>query len=123
VLPDAIIKWKDVMVGAMVTALLFMLGKFGITFYISRSEIGTTFGAAGSLVILLVWVYYSAIILYFGAEFTKAYATAFGSHIHPSHYAVWVKHVEVEEERKSLKQQEEEKKQQNDSTGDHIKVK
>lgn len=122
VLPDAIIRWKDVMVGAMVTAVLFMLGKFAITFYISRSDIGTTFGAAGSLVILLVWVYYSAIILYFGAEFTKAYATAYGSHIQPSHYAVWVKHVEVEEENKSLKQKEKEKKQQNDSTGDHIKV-
>lgn len=122
VLPDAIIKWKDVMVGAMVTSVLFMLGKFGITFYISQSDIGSTYGAAGSLVVLLVWVYYSSIILYFGAEFTKAYATDYGSHIRPSHYAVWVKHVEIEEDRKSLKEQEEKKKDENEATGDHIKV-
>lgn len=123
VLPDAVIQWKDVMVGAMVTAVLFMLGKFGITFYISKSDVGTTYGAAGSLVILLVWVYYSAIILYFGAEFTKAYATDYGSHIHPTEYAVWVKQVEVEEENISLKEQEKKKRKENDDTGDHIKVK
>jgi membrane protein len=122
VLPDAIIRWKDVTVGAMVTAVLFMIGKFGITLYISKSDVGSTYGAAGSLVILLVWVYYSSIILYFGAEFTKAYAKEYGSQIHPSHYAVWVKHVEVEEGRQSLKQQEDKKKEENDSTGDHIKV-
>jgi membrane protein len=122
VLPDAIIRWKDVVIGAMVTAILFMMGKFGITLYISKSDIGSTYGAAGSLVILLVWVYYSSIILYFGAEFTKAYAKDYGSRIHPSQYAVWVKHVEVEEGRQSLKQQEEKKKEENDSTGDHIKV-
>lgn len=123
VLPDAVIQWKDVMVGAMVTAVLFMLGKFGITFYISQSDVGSTYGAAGSLVILLLWVYYSAIILYFGAEFTKAYATDYGSHIHPTEYAVWVKQVEVEEEHSSLKEQEQKKKQENENTGDHIKVK
>ena len=123
VLPDALIKWKDVMVGAMVTAVLFMIGKFGITFYIGQSDVGSTYGAAGSLVVLLVWVYYSAIILYFGAEFTKYYAAEYGSHIQPSHYAVWVKNVEVEEERGSLKQQEQKKKDENDNTGDHIKVK
>jgi len=122
VLPDAVIKWKDVMIGAMVTAVLFMIGKFGITFYIAKSSVGTTYGAAGSLVILLLWVYYSSVILYFGAAFTKSYATYFGSQIHPSQYAVWVKHVEVEEGRKSLKQQEEKKKDENDQTGDHIKV-
>jgi membrane protein len=122
VLPDAIIRWKDVMIGAMVTAVLFMIGKFGITFYISRSDVGTTFGAAGSLVILLVWVYYSAIILYFGAEFTKVYAREFGDRIHPSHYAVWIKHVEVEEGRKSLQEHEDKKKEENDSTGEHVKV-
>jgi membrane protein len=107
----------------MVTAVLFMIGKFGITFYINKSDIGSTYGAAGSLVVLLVWVYYSSLILYFGAEFTKAYATDFGSHIRPSQYAVWVKHVEVEEGRSSLKQQEQKKKEENDTTGDHIKVK
>lgn len=123
VLPDAIIKWRDVITGAMVTAVLFMIGKFGITFYIGKSDINSTYGAAGSLVILLLWVYYSAIILYFGAEFTKNYAADYGSHIHPSHYAVWVKNVEVEESRGSLKDVEEKKKDENESTGDHIKVK
>ncbi len=96
VLPDAKIKWRDIIGGAIATALLFMLGKFGISYYISKTNVGTTYGAAGSLVILLVWVYYSSIILYFGAEFTKAYATEFGSGIHPSEYAVTTKQVEVE---------------------------
>jgi membrane protein len=102
VLPDAKIRWKDVLTGAMVTAALFMLGKFAITFYISTSDITTTYGAAGSLVILLLWVYYSSLILYFGAEFTKAYAANYGGRIYPNHYAVWVKQVEVEQEGGSL---------------------
>lgn len=110
VLPDAIIKWKDVVVGSMVTAILFMMGKFAITFYIGKSDVGGTYGAAGSLVVLLLWVYYSSVILYFGAEFTKAYAAKYGSPIHPSPFAVWVKHVEVEQENGSLKQQEQKKK-------------
>lgn len=122
VLPDAIIKWKDVMVGSMVTALLFMLGKFAITFYIGKSGVGSTYGAAGSLVILLIWVYYSAVILYFGAEFTKAFAIQYGSQIHPSQYAVWIKNIEVEDEKGTLKQQEQKKDIQNKETGDNIKV-
>lgn len=122
VLPDAKIKWRDVLTGSMVTAVLFMAGKFAITFYIGSSNIGGTYGAAGSLVVLLLWVYYSSVILYFGAEFTKAYAANFGSPIHPSEYAVWVKNIEVEEQKGSLKQQEEKKKEQNDTTGDNIKV-
>lgn len=122
VLPDAIIKWKDVAVGSMVTAILFMLGKFAITFYIGKSDVGGTYGAAGSLVVLLLWVYYSAVILYFGAEFTKAYATQFGSSIHPSEFAVWVKNIEVEDEKGTLKQQEQKKEMQNKETGDNIKV-
>ena len=71
VLPDAQIKWKEVWPGAFVTALLFMAGKFAISFYISKASVGDTYGAAGSLVVLLVWVYYSSFILYFGAVFTK----------------------------------------------------
>jgi membrane protein len=106
VLPDAKIKWRDVMAGAITTALLFMLGKFGISFYISKASIGTTYGTAGSLVILLVWVYYSAIILYFGAEFTKAYAIKYGSEIHPNQYAVTTKQVEVETGKKSIQDKE-----------------
>ncbi|RZK48797.1 MAG: YihY/virulence factor BrkB family protein [Pedobacter sp.] len=96
VLPDAIIKLKDIFFGSIVTAFLFMLGKFGISIYIGESDVGSTYGAAASLVILLLWTYYSAIILYFGAEFTKAYAVAFGSDIHPNHYAVTTKQIEVE---------------------------
>lgn len=102
VLPDAQIKWKDVMAGAITTSLLFMLGKFAISFYISKSNIGTTYGTAGSMVVLLLWVYYSSIILYFGAEFTKAYAIKYGSEIHPNHYAVTTKTVEVETGSKSV---------------------
>jgi membrane protein len=106
VLPDARIKWKDVMAGAIATALLFMLGKFGISFYISKANVGSTFGAAGSIVILLVWVYYSSIILYFGAEFTKAYAIKYGAAIHPNEYAVTTKQVEVETGKQSIQQKE-----------------
>lgn len=122
VLPDAIIRWKDVMIGAMTTAVLFMLGKFAITFYIGNSQIGTTYGAAGSLVVLLLWIYYSAFILYFGAEFTKAYAASYGSRIQPNHYAVWIRQIEVEDENGSLKQQEQIKKEENKNTGDNVKV-
>jgi hypothetical protein len=81
-----------------------MLGKFAIALYVSKSAIGSTYGAAGSFVVLLVWIYYSSIILYFGAEFTKAYAIKYGSEIHPNHYAVVVKRVEVESESGSLQQ-------------------
>jgi len=89
VLPDVRIKWKDIWPGAIATAILFMIGKFLISIYISKSDIGSTYGAAGSLVILIVWIYYSSIILYFGAEFTKSYALQKGVHIVPSEYAVW----------------------------------
>jgi membrane protein len=109
VLPDAKIKWRDVISGSIATALLFMLGKFGISFYIGQSDVGSTYGAAGSLVVLLVWVYYSSIILYFGAEFTKAYAVEFGSAIHPNQYAVITRQVEVEEDTGSVQQMEKKK--------------
>lgn len=123
VLPDARIKWRDVMAGAFATALLFMLGKFIITFYINHSSVSTAYGAAGSLVVILLWVYYSSAILFFGAEFTKAYAAKHGSRIYPNHYAVWVKLVEVEESDTSLQQLEEKKEQENRDTDDHIMVK
>ncbi len=83
VLPDAIIRWRDVWVGAMVTALLFSLGRFLIGLYLGRSSIGSAYGAAGSLVVLLLWVYYSAQILFLGAEFTQVYARKFGLEIVP----------------------------------------
>ncbi|HEX2607759.1 MAG TPA: YihY/virulence factor BrkB family protein [Flavisolibacter sp.] len=90
-LPDAKIKWKNIWPGAIATALLFLLGKFAISFYISKSNVGSTYGAAGSLVVLLLWVYYSSIILYFGAEFTKSYALLRGAKITPNSYAEWNK--------------------------------
>jgi membrane protein len=96
VLPDAKVKWRHVWVGAMVTALLFMIGKSGIGLYLGSSKIGTTYGAAGSLVILLIWVYYSSAILYFGAEFTRQYVQKKGERIYPNDYAVWVEQVEME---------------------------
>lgn len=109
VLPDAKIKWKDVIAGSITTALLFMLGKFGISFYIGKSNVGSTYGAAGSLVVLLLWIYYSSIILYFGAEFTKAYAVEYGTAIMPSEYAVTTKTVEVETGKQTVQEKEDTK--------------
>jgi membrane protein len=106
VLPDAQIKWKDVGIGALATTLLFLLGKFAISFYISKSNVGTTYGTAGSLVVLLLWIYYSSVILYFGAEFTKSYSMLYGDPIKPSAYAVTFK--EVEEEKGDMSVQEKE---------------
>src|SRR5205809_2360830 len=96
VLPDAKIKWRDVLTGAVTTAFLFMLGKFAISFYLGARNIGNTYGAAGSIIIILLWVYYSAIILYFGAAFTKHYAQFKGRRIYPNDYAVWTEHIEKE---------------------------
>ena len=78
-MPRARIAWKDVWIGAAVTSMLFVAGKFLIGAYIGRSGISTGFGAAASLVVVLLWVYYSAQIFLFGAEFTWAYAHKFGS--------------------------------------------
>ncbi|TWW01804.1 YihY/virulence factor BrkB family protein [Chitinophaga pinensis] len=96
VLPDAKVRWKHVIVGAVTTAILFMIGKFAIGMYLGSSKVGTAYGAAGSIVIILLWVYYSAIILYFGAEFTQVYVQHFGGKIRPNEYAVYVKEVPVE---------------------------
>jgi len=106
VLPDAKIKWKDVLPGAITAAVLFTIGKFVISLYISSRNIGTTYGAAGSLVILLLWVYYSSLILYLGAEFAKAWAIKYGSKIHPSDYAVTIKPVEIEKGKQTIQEKE-----------------
>jgi membrane protein len=82
-LPDVKIEWRDVWVGAAVTSVLFTLGKFAIGLYLGKGSVASAYGAAGSLVILLVWVYYSAQILFFGAEFTKVYAKDYGSGLRP----------------------------------------
>ncbi len=81
VIPDVVIQWQDVLVGAAVTAVLFMIGKWAIGFYLGQTATDSTFGAFGSLIALLAWVYYSAQILFLGAEFTQVYANQFGSHI------------------------------------------
>lgn len=82
------IAWGDVWMGATVTALLFTIGKFLIGLYLGQSAVSSSYGAAGALVVILVWIYYSAQILFFGAEFTQVYAKRFGSHIKPAADAI-----------------------------------
>ena len=94
VLPDAVIRFKDALIGSVFTTLLFMLGKWGIGLYLGFLTVNSTYGAAASIIIILLWVYYSAIILYFGAEFTQAYADHMGTGIKPKSYAVLVKKKE-----------------------------
>ena len=97
VLPDAIIAWKDAIAGAVFTTVLFLLGKFIIGYYLGNSNIGLTYGTAASIVIILLWVYYSSIILYFGAEFTRMYAIHAGSGIKPNETAVFIIKQEAKE--------------------------
>ncbi len=97
-LPDVKITWKNVRTGAFATALLFMLGRYVIGLYLTTTGTGSTFGAAGSVIVILTWVYYTAAILYFGAEFTQVYAEKFGGKIEPAEYAVSVVQVEKERE-------------------------
>lgn len=96
VLPDAKIAWKDVRAGAFFTALLFMLGRYLISLYIETTAAGSPYGAAGSIIVILLWVYYTAAILYFGAEFTREYACYKGTKIEPADYAVYVEQKETE---------------------------
>ncbi len=98
VLPDATIYWKDAMKGAMFTAILFLMGKFLIGYFIGNSKTSAAYGAAASLVILLLWVYYTSVILYFGAEFTKVYALQKGKGIKPHENAVYI----LKEEKKEI---------------------
>ncbi len=88
VLPDVKIAWRDVWVGALVTSVLFHLGKFGISLYIGKASVASTFGAAGSLAVLLVWIYYSSQIVLFGAEFTRVYANEYGTRVVASDNAI-----------------------------------
>ena len=97
VLPDGKIKWKDALIGSSFTAFLFIIGKAGISYYVSTSDLGVTFGAAASVVILLSWVYYTSLILYFGAEFTKIYALEHGGGIVPNKTAVFIIKREAKE--------------------------
>ncbi|WP_345262748.1 YihY/virulence factor BrkB family protein [Nibrella viscosa] len=95
-LPDVKISWKDVQWGAFFTALLFMVGRYLIALYIETTGTASAFGAAGSIVVILVWIYYSAVLLYLGAEFTRAYANHHGLRIKPADYAVYVEVREIE---------------------------
>jgi len=95
-LPDAKIAWRDVWIGAILTAVLFLMGKFLFGLYLGSGAAGSAYGAASALVTLLLWVFYSAQIFLFGAEFTKVYANAYGSRVEPYSYAVKVERKETE---------------------------
>ncbi|RVT98142.1 YihY/virulence factor BrkB family protein [Mucilaginibacter limnophilus] len=105
VLPDVKIKWKDVKAGAIFTALLFMLGQYIISLYLTYTAQGSAYGAAGSIIVILVWIYYTAAILYIGAEFTQVYAEAQGSRLEPAPYAVHIQQTEVEQQVKEIPRQ------------------
>lgn len=99
VLPDAKIKIKDVFVGAIVTTVLFLAGQWGISFYIGIANVGTVYGAAAFMAILVTWIYYSAIIIYIGAEFTEAWANEMGGRIFPDEFAVATRTIEIHEDK------------------------
>ncbi|CAN5889173.1 YihY/virulence factor BrkB family protein [soil metagenome] len=95
VLPDAKIAWKDVLLTSGVTAGLFMIGKSAIGFFLAKNATVTAYGSAGSVIMILLWVYYSSVILYLGAEFTQIYIKLKGRHINPNKYAVWIEKKEI----------------------------
>lgn len=91
-LPDAEVRWQDVRIGALMTAVLFIAAKYGLGFYFDHSDPASTYGAAGSVVLVMLWVTYSALILLFGAEFTRIYADRYGTQIKPAEFAVSTRH-------------------------------
>lgn len=99
ILPDAKIKLKDVFIGALVTTILFLIGQWGISLYIGIANVGTVYGAAAFMAILVTWIYYSAIIIYIGAEFTEAWADKMGSKIFPDEFAVATQTIEIHEDK------------------------
>jgi membrane protein len=100
VLPDAKIRWKDIWIGAIITTALFTLGKLLIGVYLGNSDLTSVYGAAGSFALILIWVYFSTIILLFGAEFTSKYALIYGRGIIPYKNAVKIKVVEIKKNQK-----------------------
>lgn len=90
ILPDVELAWRDLWFGAFVTAVLFTIGKFAISFYLGKSDPGSAYGAAGSLVVLLIWIYYSALVFLIGAEFTQVWSRRYGAEIKPKAGAVRV---------------------------------
>jgi len=97
-LPDAVIRWRDALAGAIFTSVLFMLGKFFISLYMAGSTSHSIYGAAGAIIVVAVWIYYSSILLYFGAVFTKINALNYGKGILPSKYSVRVVMIEKQED-------------------------
>ena len=100
-LPDVRIQWRDVWIGAALTSVLFTLGKFLIGFYLGTSGVTSAFGAAGSLITVLLWVYYSSLIFFFGAEFTQIYASRYGSGVVPAENAIPIAAIPESEKRES----------------------
>jgi membrane protein len=98
-LPDATVGWRETWIGATATAILFSIGRWAIGLYLGQSSVGSAYGAAGSLIVLLVWVYYAALIVFMGAELTKVLARAFGERIRPEAHAVRIETREREVER------------------------
>ncbi len=120
ILPDAEIMWKQVRVASITTALLFMTGKFLISYYISNSNVSSLYGTAGSLVILMLWVYYSSVILYLGAQFSKCYAVKYADPIVASEFAEVVQKIEIPAQADTIQQADEEHKEIKQA--DQIKV-
>lgn len=101
-LPDAVVPWRDASVGAIITALLFGLGKYFISFYIGNSNVANLYDAAGSILVMLVWVFYTAVIFYYGAVLTYCYSRAVNRGIKPASYAVRIIQKEIELDRRKL---------------------
>ena len=95
-LPDARLSWRDVRLGAVLTTVLFLIGKYALGFYLGSGGPGSAYGAAGSLITMLIWIYYAAQIVLFGAEFTRVYAQERGRGIRPAKHAVRVDRKEIE---------------------------
>jgi membrane protein len=95
-LPDAKIEWRDVWIGAVMTAIFFGIGKWALGLYLGSGAAASAYGAASSLITLLLWIYYSSQILLFGAEFTQVYANQAGRHVKPSKHAIPIETMEVE---------------------------
>lgn len=103
ILPDAKIKSRDVFTGAIVTTLLLLIGQWAISFYISMANLDTVYGAAAFMAVFITWIYYSAIIIYTGAEFTKAWANEMGGKIFPDEYAVATRTIEIRDDKPAQK--------------------
>ena len=96
ILPDVKTQWRDMWIGAAMTAIFFLIGKWALGLYLGSGTAASAYGAASSLITLLLWIYYSSQILLFGAEFTQVYASEFGARLEPSAYAVRIERKEIE---------------------------